>query len=290
MKTVETVKELRSCLRPLRDRRIGLVPTMGYLHEGHVSLIRKAREECDVVVLSVFVNPLQFGPQEDFARYPRDLERDARIAEQAGVDFLFAPPVEEMYPQQPLTKVTVSQLTDQLCGASRPGHFDGVATVVAKLFHIVEPDRAYFGMKDAQQVAVVEQMVRDLHFPVTVVPCPTVREEDGLALSSRNVYLSAEERSQATVLSAGLREVAEKVKRGEMTLASQAIDYLKRRISSKPLARIDYVDVLAFPELTPVKELTGRRVIVAVAVRFGSTRLIDNIILHEKEDLSCFAR
>ena len=158
------------------------------------------------------------------------------------------------------------------------------------MFHIVEPDRAYFGMKDAQQVAVVEQMVRDLHFPVTVVPCPTVREKDGLAVSSRNVYLSEEERKQATVLSAGLREVAEKVKRGEMTRASQAIEYLKRRISSKPLARIDYVDVLAYPELTPVEELKGRRVIVAVAVRFGSTRLIDNIILDEKEETPCSAR
>ncbi|MBO2531543.1 pantoate--beta-alanine ligase [Planifilum fulgidum] len=290
MKTVTTVKDLRAFLRPLRDRRIGLVPTMGYLHEGHVSLIRKAREECDVVVLSVFVNPLQFGPGEDYERYPRDLERDAKIAEQAGVDFLFAPSVEEMYPQTPLTKVTVSRLTDRLCGASRPGHFDGVATVVTKLFHIVEPDRAYFGMKDAQQVAVVEQMVRDLHFPVTVVPCPTVREKDGLAVSSRNVYLSEEERKQATVLSAGLREVAEKVKRGEMTRASQAIEYLKRRISSKPLARIDYVDVLAYPELTPVEELKGRRVIVAVAVRFGSTRLIDNTILDEKEETPCSAR
>lgn len=290
MKTVTTVKDLRAFLRPLRDRRIGLVPTMGYLHEGHVSLIRKAREECDVVVLSVFVNPLQFGPGEDYERYPRDLERDAKIAEQAGVDFLFAPSVEEMYPQTPLTKVTVSRLTDRLCGASRPGHFDGVATVVTKLFHIVEPDRAYFGMKDAQQVAVVEQMVRDLHFPVTVVPCPTVREKDGLAVSSRNVYLSEEERKQATVLSAGLREVAEKVKQGEMTRASQAIEYLKRRISSKPLARIDYVDVLAYPELTPVEELKGRRVIVAVAVRFGSTRLIDNTILDEKEETPCSAR
>lgn len=290
MKIVTTVKELRSCLHPLRGRRIGLVPTMGYLHEGHASLIRKAREECGVVVLSVFVNPLQFGPQEDFDRYPRDLERDARIAEQAGVDFLFAPSVEEMYPQQPLTKVTVSRLTDRLCGASRPGHFDGVATVVAKLFHIVEPDRAYFGLKDAQQVAVVEQMVRDLHFPVTVVPCPTVREEDGLAVSSRNVYLSAEERRQATVLSQSLHEVAEMVKCGEMTRASQAIEHLKRRISSKPLARIDYVDVLAYPELTPVDGLKGRRVIVAVAVRFGSTRLIDNIILHEKGEIPCSAR
>lgn len=289
MKTVETVKELRSLLQPLRDGKIGLVPTMGYLHEGHVSLIRKAREECDVVVLSVFVNPLQFGPQEDFDRYPRDLERDARIAEEAGVDFLFAPSVKEMYPQEPLTKVTVSRLTERLCGASRPGHFDGVATVVTKLFHIVEPDRAYFGLKDAQQVAVVERMVRDLHFPVTIVPCPTVRDQDGLATSSRNVYLSEEERRQATVLSAGLFEVAEKVKAGEMTHACHVVDYLVRRISSKPLARIDYVDVLSYPDLTPVDQLDGERVIVAVAVRFGSTRLIDNIILPEKEGFPCSA-
>jgi pantoate--beta-alanine ligase len=290
MKTVGTVQELRQFLRPLRDRRIGLVPTMGYLHEGHVSLIRRARKECDVVVLSVFVNPLQFGPREDYDRYPRDLDRDARIAEQAGVDVLFAPSVEEMYPEKPLTTVTVSRLTDRLCGASRPGHFDGVATVVAKLFHIVEPDRAYFGLKDAQQVAVVERMVRDLHFPVEIIPCPTVREKDGLAVSSRNVYLSEEEREQATVLSAGLREVAEKVQAGEMTRSRQVIDYLQGRISSKPLARIDYVDVLTYPDLTPVDALQGQRILVAVAVHFGSTRLIDNVILPEKEEVPCSER
>ncbi len=290
MKTVGTVQELRQFLRPLRDRRIGLVPTMGYLHEGHVSLIRRARKECDVVVLSVFVNPLQFGPREDYDRYPRDLDRDARIAEQAGVDMLFAPSVEEMYPEKPLTTVTVSRLTDRLCGASRPGHFDGVATVVAKLFHIVEPDRAYFGLKDAQQVAVVERMVRDLHFPVEIIPCPTVREKDGLAVSSRNVYLSEEEREQATVLSAGLREVAEKVQAGEMTRSRQVIDYLQGRISSKPLARIDYVDVLTYPDLTPVDALQGQRILVAVAVHFGSTRLIDNVILPEKEEVPCSER
>lgn len=290
MKTVGTVQELRQFLRPLRDRRIGLVPTMGYLHEGHVSLIRRARKECDVVVLSVFVNPLQFGPREDYDRYPRDLDRDARIAEQAGVDVLFAPSVEEMYPEKPLTTVTVSRLTDRLCGASRPGHFDGVATVVAKLFHIVEPDRAYFGLKDAQQVAVVERMVRDLHFPVEIIPCPTVREKDGLAVSSRNVYLSEEEREQVTVLSAGLREVAEKVQAGEMTRSRQVIDYLQGRISSKPLARIDYVDVLTYPDLTPVDALQGQRILVAVAVHFGSTRLIDNVILPEKEEVPCSER
>lgn len=290
MKTVTTVEELRRLLRPLKNRQIGLVPTMGYLHDGHVSLIRKAREDCDVVVLSVFVNPLQFGPQEDYDRYPRDLERDVRIAEQAGVDFLFAPSVDEMYPEKPLTKVTVSRLTDRLCGASRPGHFDGVATVVAKLFHIVEPDRAYFGLKDAQQVAVVERMVRDLHFSTKVVACPTVREEDGLAISSRNVYLSGEERKQATVLSAALREVAEQVRIGKMTRARQVIDYLKKRISSQPLASIDYVDVLTYPDLTPVDLLQGCRILVAVAVRFGKTRLIDNIILPEKEEAVCFAR
>ena len=290
MKTVGTVQELRQFLRPLRDRRIGLVPTMGYLHESNVSLIRRARKECDVVVLSVFVNPLQFGPREDYDRYPRDLDRDARIAEQAGVDMLFAPSVEEMYPEKPLTTVTVSRLTDRLCGASRPGHFDGVATVVAKLFHIVEPDRAYFGLKDAQQVAVVERMVRDLHFPVEIIPCPTVREKDGLAVSSRNVYLSEEEREQATVLSAGLREVAEKVQAGEMTRSRQVIDYLQGRISSKPLARIDYVDVLTYPDLTPVDALQGQRILVAVAVHFGSTRLIDNVILPEKKEVPCSER
>ncbi len=210
MQVIQHITDLRQSIRSRRAEqpslRVGFVPTMGFLHEGHASLLEAARRSCDIVVLSIFVNPLQFGPNEDFERYPRDEERDLAVAEQAGTDIVFLPQVAEMYPQPIKTMVSVREVTTRLCGASRPGHFDGVATVVAKLFHIVQPDAAFFGMKDAQQVAVIEQMVLDLNLPVEIVPCPTIREADGLAKSSRNVYLNEEERKQATVLSAALRE------------------------------------------------------------------------------------
>lgn len=282
MKIVTTVAEVRKTLHALPSSyTIGFVPTMGYLHLGHRSLIQRAKEECDYVVLSIFVNPIQFGENEDYEQYPRDINRDTRIAENEGVDLLFHPSVEEMYPNPLLTTVQVEKITDRLCGKSRPGHFTGVATVVTKLFHIVMPDRAYFGLKDAQQLAVIEQMVRDLHFPVTIVPCEIVREKDGLAMSSRNVYLSAEERKQATILYQALTEVKTKAFR----TAAEINTFVREKIETQPLAKIEYVETLAYPSLEPIQEIKKQQVIVAVAVRFGSTRLIDNVLLNEQEDV-----
>lgn len=279
LQQINTIAEMREQIQAARmqGKRIGIVPTMGYLHEGHLSLVRAAREKCDVVVMSIFVNPLQFGPNEDFDRYPRDLERDRTLAEQAGVDVLFTPDVSEMYPRKILTNISVSNVTNPLCGRSRPGHFDGVATVVMKLFQIVQPDYAFFGQKDAQQVAVVTQMVQDLNVPVQIVPCPIIREADGLAMSSRNVYLTPEERAQALVLSHSL-SLAEKWLREGVTIEevrSRVMDI----ISEKPLAAIDYVEILSYPELELLEQaVSDTTLILALAVRFGKTRLIDNWI------------
>jgi pantoate--beta-alanine ligase len=297
---IRTIAELRQEISVYRrrssyDQKVGFVPTMGYLHDGHASLLRKSVSDNGLTVLSIFVNPIQFGPGEDLDKYPRDEERDIRVATEAGTDIVFLPSVHEMYPQKRVTTVTVAEVTDGLCGASRPGHFDGVSTVVAKLLNIVQPDRAYFGMKDAQQVAVVTRMVQDLNLPVEIVPCPILREKDGLALSSRNVYLGAEERTQALQLSKSLSQVAERIMEG-MT-ATQIIASLKAEIELFPLAEIDYVDILTYPELTPpngeqpLKELNVT-LLVAVAVRYGKTRLIDNKLLNPSEvgaDL-CFAK
>ncbi|EXX91253.1 pantoate--beta-alanine ligase [Paenibacillus darwinianus] len=288
MQTYTSIRELRGRIGEWRkanpEGTVGFVPTMGFLHEGHASLIERARAENGLTVVSVFVNPLQFGPNEDFERYPRDPERDASVCERAGADLLFAPEVREMYPKKAVTRVLVEELTDRLCGASRPGHFDGVGTVVSKLFHIVQPDRAYFGLKDAQQVAVIERMTEDLNLPVGIVPCPTVREPDGLALSSRNVYLTAEQREQAVVLSRALGKAGEWLSEPELgasELRGRIIAYIERA----PLAVIDYVEVLTYPDLQPPDGLTlssgngqGGRIIVALAVKFGGTRLIDNRI------------
>ncbi|GGG58497.1 pantoate--beta-alanine ligase [Paenibacillus radicis (ex Gao et al. 2016)] len=281
-----TIAELRTALIEGKSQlsggnaSVGLVPTMGYLHEGHASLMRKSAEENGLTVLSIFVNPLQFGPNEDFERYPRNEERDLALAEQNGIDIAFLPSVDVMYPTKPLTTVLVNQLTDRLCGASRPGHFDGVGTVVSKLFHLVQPDRAYFGMKDAQQVAVIQQMTDDLNFPVTIVPCPTLREPDGLALSSRNVYLTAEQRQQATVLSQSLDQAGEWVNEPEMN-AEELVKRVTDKIQQAPLGEIDYVEWLRYPSLQPMDStepirLESERYILALAVKFGSTRLIDN--------------
>jgi len=289
MKVVRTIAEARAAVEAYRERTIrgggrpsiGFVPTMGYLHEGHLSLMKAARRDTEFVVLSVFVNPLQFGPSEDYERYPRDEARDLRMAEEAGVDLAFLPDVREMYPEPPKTRVIVSELSEPLCGRSRPGHFEGVATVVSKLFHIIQPDRAYFGLKDAQQVAVVERMVADLNIPVQIVACPTVREPDGLALSSRNVYLSPEERKQATVLYRALSRLDEWLAQG-LTAPQELKRKLEEEIRTAPLADIDYVEVLEYPSLSPVKTpsvVDAGRIIAAVAVRFGKTRLIDNRIL-----------
>lgn len=289
MRTVSSIQELRASLNEVRPQTIGFVPTMGYLHEGHLSLVDKAKETADVVVMSIFVNPLQFGPNEDLANYPRDIERDSRLAKSRGVDILFFPPVEEMYPPGSKTNVSVQDITESMCGASRPGHFDGVTTVVAKLFNIIQPDYAFFGMKDAQQVAVVMQMVRDLNMPIEVVPCPIVREADGLALSSRNVYLSPEERKQALVLSRALRQAQSMVGLGERNVETLRT-VIEKVIQESSLASIDYIEIRSYPGLMPLEELHGD-CIVALAVRFGSTRLIDNIMLvASQEEVACSVR
>ncbi|MBN6188638.1 pantoate--beta-alanine ligase [Aneurinibacillus sp. BA2021] len=289
MRTVSSIQELRSLLKEFRTKKIGFVPTMGYLHEGHLSLVDKAKEMSDVVVMSIFVNPLQFGPNEDLDSYPRDLERDSRLAAARGVDILFFPSVEEMYPPGSKTMVAVRDITDALCGASRPGHFDGVSTVVTKLFNIVQPDYAFFGMKDAQQVAVITQMVQDLNIPTQVVPCPIVREADGLALSSRNVYLSAEERKQALVLSRSLARAREMVEAGERNAAALRAA-IESTIQQSPLAQIDYIEIRSYPQLVPLTELRGS-CLIALAVRFGRTRLIDNsMLVASQEEAACSVR
>jgi pantoate--beta-alanine ligase len=286
MKIIDTIAAMRNTLKPYRQpspscshQRIGLVPTMGAFHPGHLSLMERARQECDIVVTSIFVNPLQFAPNEDFDHYPRNFTRDATMAKEAGVDFLFHPTVEEMVPPHLLTTVNVTKITEPLCGASRSHHFTGVATVVTQLFHIVQPDTAYFGLKDAQQVAVIQQMVRDLHFPITVVPCAIVREADGLAMSSRNVYLSREERKQALILHQTLTETKEKLLQKEFHHAEEVNRFVSQRIKSQPLAEIDYVETLTYPHLEPVKQLGDQPMLVAVAVRFGKTRLLDNLLI-----------
>jgi pantoate--beta-alanine ligase len=276
---ITKIKDMQTAMQQYRreGKTIGFVPTMGYLHEGHVALIKKAREENDIVALSVFVNPLQFGPNEDFERYPRDLERDQRIAKEHGVDVFFSPDVKEMYPHPLSVQVVVKERVDVLCGKSRPGHFDGVATVLTKLFHIVMPDRAYFGLKDAQQVAVVDGLIRDFHFPIQLVAVPTVREEDGLAKSSRNVYLSPEERKEAPALYKALLQAKAAVENGERN-AEAVCALVKQYIQTHTHGEIDYAEIYSYPDLKPLETLAGK-VIIAVAVRFANARLIDNIIL-----------
>jgi len=276
VKVTRTVAECRAA-RAALDACLGFVPTMGYLHEGHLALVRRARAECPSVVVSIFVNPTQFGPREDFARYPRDPERDLALLEKEGVDLVFMPEAAEMYPPGFDTWVEVGTITRRLEGRARPGHFRGVATVVCKLFNIVQPRRAYFGEKDAQQLRVVRKMVRDLDMPIEIVPVPTVREPDGLALSSRNVYLSPDERRQALALSAALRLAQELVAQGERRAAVLRAR-MRRRIRQEPDARIDYVSVA---DAETLEELTvvDRPALVSLAVRIGATRLIDNVVV-----------
>ena len=257
---------------------IGLVPTMGYLHDGHLSLIKKARRENDIVIMSNFVNPLQFGPKEDFATYPRDLDRDNKSAESVGVDYVFAPANEEMYPQGYDTYVEVKgPITEKMCGKSRPGHFKGVTTVVLKLFLITQPDRAYFGQKDAQQAIVIRKMVTDLNVPVKIITCPIVREEDGLALSSRNTYLSSEERLQALALPRALSAGRDMIMKGE-TDPQKVRLHIKQILESSPGIRVDYVEVVDGDDLSDLSVIKGK-VLLAAAVYVGKTRLIDNIDL-----------
>ncbi len=278
MKIAETIAEVRDQVRAWRKEglTVGLVPTMGYLHEGHKSLIDQAVGENDRVVVSVFVNPIQFGPSEDLASYPRDLKRDAALCEAAGADLVFHPSDGEMYFDDFCTYVDMDDLTKGLCGKTRPTHFRGVCTVVSKLFHIVAPDRAYFGQKDAQQLAVIRRMVRDLNFDLEIVGCPIVREEDGLAKSSRNTYLSEEERQAAVVLHQGLLAGEQLIKTGE-TDASKIVGAITDVIGKEPLARIDYVELVEWDSLKPATSVRGE-VLAAVAVYIGTTRLIDNFI------------
>ncbi len=280
MKTVTTSARLRKAVKAARreGKTIGFVPTMGFLHAGHMSLVERARRENDLVVVSIFVNPTQFGPNEDYHAYPRDEKRDLAMLEQAGVDIAFLPAADEMYPKGFSTYVLQEgTLTGTLCGRSRPGHFRGVTTIVAKLFNLVRPDQAYFGQKDAQQVAVIRQMVKDLNFDVRIVDCPIVREPDGLALSSRNTYLDPDQRRDARVISQALFEARAAIESGQRDAAAVR-ELVRSRIASVPSVMIDYVEVVDADDLTPLQRLRGR-VMIAVAVKIGRPRLIDNIQL-----------
>lgn len=278
MKIVETVAEVREQVKAWRQEglSVGLVPTMGYLHEGHQSLIDRAVAENDRVVVSVFVNPMQFGVGEDLESYPRDMDRDAALCEKAGADLIFHPEPSEMYPQDFSSFVDMSTLTGGLCGKTRPIHFRGVCTVVSKLFNIVTPDRAYFGQKDAQQLAVIRHMVHDLSYGIEIVGCPIIREEDGLAKSSRNTYLNPQERQAALILSQSLAEGKKLLEAGEKN-ADKIRQVIVDQIETEPLAKIDYVEVVDWNNLEPVQTIQGP-VLVAIAVYIGKTRLIDNVI------------
>ncbi len=282
MQILTKIEDIRQELLVIRTnaKKIALVPTMGYLHEGHLSLVDVAKVNADVVVMSIFVNPTQFAPNEDLMRYPRDIERDERLARERGVDYIFHPEVAEMYPDPYFTYVVTEQLAKVLCGISRPTHFRGVTTVVAKLFNIIQPDVAVFGQKDAQQAVIVKQMVRDLNFPIQIIVAPIVREPDGLAMSSRNVYLTPEERQQAPIIFNALQAARENVKNG-LTDANQLRDQICKIIQTSPLARIDYVEIIDDQTLTPV-ETVKPGTFAAVAVYYGKTRLIDNIYLKER--------
>ena len=284
MKILKTVDEVRSQVKAWKKEglSVGLVPTMGYLHEGHQSLIRKSVEQNDRTVVSVFVNPMQFGPTEDLESYPRDLDRDAALCDAAGAALIFHPEPEEMYLPDYSTFVDMRTLTDVLCGKTRPIHFSGVCTVVSKLFNIVQPDRAYFGQKDAQQLAVIKHMVADLNFDIEIIGCPIIRESDGLAKSSRNTYLNEEERKQAVILSQALNQGKELIEDGE-TRASVIKQIIRDKIETMPLARIDYVEIVDFKTFKDLDEIQGE-VLAAVAVYIGKTRLIDNFIIQLKEN------
>ena len=279
MKIVRTVEEMRGASRTARcqGQRVGFVPTMGALHEGHLSLVRMAQAQSDLTAVSIFVNPLQFGPQEDLDKYPRTFERDCELLEKEGVDILFAPAVEEMHPAGAATYVVVEGLSDRLCGKSRPGHFRGVTTVVAKLFNVVEPDRAFFGQKDAAQVAIIQRMVRDLRLPTEIVVGPIVREKDGLAMSSRNAYLTAAERQSALALYRSLTRVQERFAQGERNSAKLLGEGMKE-FAGNSSVRLDYLEIVDPETLEAVTEIL-RPSLVAVAAFLGKTRLIDNTVL-----------
>ena len=275
MKIIHTVEEMRAACRAAR-RPLGLVPTMGALHEGHLSLVRMARARCEAVSASIFVNPTQFGPNEDFAKYPRSFEQDRQMLEDEGVDLLFAPSVAEMYPEGiSITTVTVNSMSERLCGRSRPGHFQGVTTVVAKLFHVCGPDLAFFGQKDAAQVAIIRRMVRDLDFPLGIVPCPIVREPDGLAMSSRNSYLSPQQRKDSLALSRSLTEMKRRFEGGERSVQKLIAAGAE---AFGDAARLDYLEIVDPDSLEAIAKF-DKPVLAAVAAFVGNVRLIDNILL-----------
>lgn len=279
MKLVHTVSEARSIIKEWKKEglSVGLVPTMGYLHEGHKSLIDRAVKENDRVVVSIFVNPIQFGKNEDLSSYPRDLNSDSELCRGAGANLIFNPEPSEMYAESFSTNVDAGSPSFELCGKSRPIHFKGVCTVVSKLLHIVTPDRAYFGQKDAQQLAVIRRMVRDLNIDSKIIGCPIIREDDGLAKSSRNVYLSTEERKAATILHKALTKGEAMVRAGEKD-SSKVIAEITNIIESEPLSKIDYVQVVSFPDIEVIDKICGS-ILTAVAVYIGKTRLIDNFII-----------
>lgn len=280
MKICATIPETRAACRAARANgmRLGLVPTMGALHEGHLSLVRAAKAQCDAVAVSIFVNPTQFGPAEDLSKYPRQFERDCQLLEKERVDILFAPPVEEIYPGGEVTWVLVEGLSQKLDGRSRPGHFRGVTTIVSKLFHILEPEAAFFGQKDAAQLAVIRRMALDLNFPVEIVACPIVREADGLAMSSRNAYLNREERSRALVLQRSLQRAQQEFQAGEK-IAAKLVSAAKEVFASEPQVVLDYFEIVDPDTLDPVERIS-QKTLVAVAAYVGSTRLIDNVVLN----------
>ena len=279
MKISGKIDEVRAQVKEWKKQglSVALVPTMGYLHEGHKSLMERARKENDKVVVSIFVNPMQFGPNEDLESYPRDLDRDSKICETAGVDLIFHPEVEEMYGPDFHAYVDMHTLPEKLCGASRPVHFRGVQTVVSKLFHIIPADRAYFGQKDAQQLAIIRRMVMDLNFDIEIIGCPIIREEDGLAKSSRNTYLSEEERKQAVILNQSLEAAMDAINAGEKD-AAKVKQIIIDKLHTCPLAKIDYVEVVSFDTIQPIEKVEGA-VLIAIAVYIGTTRLIDNRII-----------
>ncbi|MCL0067969.1 pantoate--beta-alanine ligase [Peptococcaceae bacterium] len=280
MLILKTVAEVKNFIKNVKetDKTIGFVPTMGYFHKGHLALMKCSKEQCDVTVVSIYVNPMQFGANEDFKSYPKELERDAELAEQAGVDVLFVPEDKEIYPEGFNTKVEVGEdLTKKLCGIRRPGHFTGVTTVVLKLFNIVKPDYAYFGEKDIQQLLVIKRMVRDLNLDVEIVPVKTTREADGLAMSSRNAYLNPDERKAAAVLYRSLLKAKKAWEEGERS-AEKLCDIARDELLCEPLAKVEYVEIYSYPDLKPLDEVKGAAVL-ALAVRIGKARLIDNVTL-----------
>jgi len=279
MEIAKTIQSVRALVKAARreGKTIGLVPTMGALHSGHLSLVKAANKQTDFVVVSIFVNPSQFGQGEDFENYPRDLKADAKACERAGVDVIFAPTVQQMYPRENLTWVNVENLTETLCGRSRPGHFRGVTTICAKLFNIVMPDTAFFGQKDAQQAIVIKRMVDDLNMPLEIVVCPTVREENSLAISSRNIYLTETEKKDSTVLYEALQKCREMIQKG-VTNSRALITEMRSMIEQVPSAKIDYISIVDAETLQEVARAEGK-ILIALAVHIGRARLIDNILM-----------